>query len=332
MRYLKVLKKKAQETRERLTCMGLLDKTQAVQRDADHVFFPITSDVGISLGEMTELEGQKLITRPRSLKDALKGRLSSTELDLLQSSYNIIGDIAVLELDDSLLGKKNLIGQTLLRTFSNVKVAAVKTMQVSGEYRVPGIEVVAGENRTETIHKEHGCVYKLDVARAYFSPRLGHERMRVASQIKNTERVLVMFAGVGPYAILAARKTKAEVTAIELNPTAVEYMRWNVHRNKVEVDVLEGDARQILPTVGRFDRIIMPLPKQADTFLDVTLPALKENGIIHYYTFAHDSLEAQGHLAKAMAGLGKRMRILDVAECGSYSPCLSRYCVDFGLQ
>jgi tRNA (guanine37-N1)-methyltransferase len=277
-------------------------------------------------------EGKTRQVRPRSLKDALAGELSDDELKILQSSYNVVGDIAVLELAPSLLAKKKLIGEALLKTFQSIKVAALKTMMVSGEYRVPGIEVLAGEDRTETQHREHGCVYKLDVAHAYFSPRLGHERMRVAEEIRDGERVLVMFAGVGPYAILAAKKAKAEVTAVELNPKAVEYMRWNVLRNKVKVDVVGGDVRAAVPALGQFDRIIMPLPKQADTFLDVALEALKKGGTIHYYTFAHNTLEATGHLAETVGSLGHRVRILKAVPCGSYSPCMDRICVDFMVE
>ena len=95
--------------------------------------------------------------------------------------------------------------------------------------------------------------------------------------------------------------------------------------------VVEGDAKETVPTLGQFDRIIMPLPKQADMFLDVAFPALKKGGMIHFYVFAHNSLEATGHLAETAAILGRRISVVEAVECGSYSPCLSRYCVDFRL-
>ncbi|MFH0861584.1 MAG: class I SAM-dependent methyltransferase family protein [Candidatus Altiarchaeota archaeon] len=332
MKFLKVKKERAQEFRRKILAAGVLDGSASVEREGEHVFFPVTSDPKIRGAALVEREGKRRQRRPRSMKDALKGILTCGEMESLQSSYNVVGDIAILEFDEELLPKSGQIGGAMLETFHNIKVVALKTEQVSGEYRVPGIKVLAGDNRTETIHKEHGCVYKLDVAEAYFSPRLGHERLRVVEQIRDGERVLVMFAGVGPYAVLAAKMRKCELTAVELNPKAVEYMRWNVLRNKVKVDVIEGDAKAVLPTLGKFDRIIMPLPKQADTFLKVTLPALKAGGMIHYYTFAHNSLEATGHLAETVATLGGRIRVEDAVECGSYSPCMARYCVDFTLQ
>ena len=195
------------------------------------------------------------------------------------------------------------------------------------------VEVVAGENRTETVHREHGCSYKLDVSAAYFSPRLGTERMRVASQVSPGERVLVLFAGVGPYAILIAKKRKpSEVVAVELNPKACEYMRWNVSKNKVDVKVVCGDARTETPKLGSFDRIIMPLPKDAGDFLDVVFPAVKSGGVIHFYTFAHDTQEAKAVVKEKAEKLGLKTKVLSSVECGSYSPRLSRTCVDFTVS
>jgi tRNA (guanine37-N1)-methyltransferase len=326
-----VKKARAQEARQRISDEGLLEKSAPVVREGEYVLFPVKSDLKMRCSSVVERECEGRAQRPRSMKEALRGILSEDELAALQSSYNVVGDIAILEFDDSLAPKKRLIGEAMLAVFRNLKVVARKTEQVSGEYRVPGIEVIAGEDRTETVHREHGCVYKLDVAQAYFSPRLGHERMRVVGQIRPGERVLVLFAGVGPYAILAAKRTDADVSAVELNPKAVEYMRWNVMRNKVKVGVVEGDAKEVLPALGRSDRIVMPLPKQADLFLDAAFPALKPGGIIHFYVFARNSLEASGRLAETAATLGRRIRVLEAVECGSYSPCMSRYCVDFRL-
>ncbi len=332
MRYAKAAGRDAEDVRRRLALEGRLDSSAEVERDGGHVMFPLKGEAGVDGCGVVELPGRMRQRRPRSLREALEGKLDGDELGLLSSSYNVVGDIAVLELDDRLMAKRRMIGEALLSCFPSIRVAAVKTSMVSGEYRVPGVEVVAGEARTETVHREHGCVYKLDVSKAYFSPRLGRERMRVASQVGGGERVLVMFAGVGPYPILIAKRARAEVVAVELNPDAVAYMRWNVMRNRVAVEVMEGDAAGVVPKLGVFDRIVMPLPKEAGSFLAAAMPALKKGGVIHYYTFARNGLEATGHLLETVGGMGRRARILEAVECGSYSPCMSRYCVDFKLE
>jgi len=330
--YAKVKMLQAEQARKMLLSEGVLDHALAVERSGGYVLFPVRSLPKEGVWEIVSHEGRRKERRPRSLKEALEGVLETEELVMLPSSFTVVGDIVVLELDDRLMPKKAAIGAALIRSFKNIKVVAVKTGQVSGEYRVPGVEVIAGEGRTVTRHREHGCVYKVDVAKAYFNPRLGTERLRVAGLAKKGERVLVMFAGVGPYAILTAKISGADVTAVELNPVAAELMRWNALLNRTDVKVVEGDARSVVPNLGSFDRIIMPLPKLADTFLDVALPALNRGGVIHYYMFARNTLEATGHLAETVGSLGLKASILDTALCGSYNPAMKRICVDFKVE
>ena len=330
--HLKVPSSKGEAARKKILAEGAYDSELEIQRIGGFLFIPVTKAVDFSDSALVELAGKETKKKPLSLKEALTGKLSLGELGKLPKAYDLIGDIAVLEIPDELANKKKEIGTALLSTFKNIKVVANKKTSVGTEYRTRDVEVIAGENRTETIHREYGCVYKLDVTRAYFSPRLGTERMRVAKQVKAGERVLVMFAGIGPYAILIAKYAKPkEVYAVELNPAAVEYMKENISLNKVNVTAILGDAGAEAGKHGIFDRIIMPLPKDAGNFLDKAIPALKKGGVIHYYTFAGTPDEAAQEVKDICSKFGRIIEVLDVVECGTYSPQLSRMCVDFRL-
>jgi tRNA (guanine37-N1)-methyltransferase len=179
---------------------------------------------------------------------------------------------------------------------ANVRTVMAKAGSFSTEYRVRELRLIAGEDNSVTRHKEHGCSYELDVRTVFFSPRLGHERLRVASQVQSNEVVVDMFAGVGCYSILTAKRQPACIVhAIDVNPEAYKFLVSNVLSNRVlaNVKATMGDARAIIRAKlsGIADRVIMNLPGQAADFLGDACLALKERGgIIHFYSF--DSADA----------------------------------------
>jgi len=328
--HLRVKRERAEKLRQELIGQGILDLTKKILSDGDYVLFPITKKAEFPGTELVDVEGEPKEHRPSSLKEALAGTLKEDELALVPTSFDIIGDIAILEIPNELSGRKKAIGEALLTTFKNIKTVAAKKTRVGTEYRTRELDIIAGEQSKETEHREHGCIYHLNVETCYFSPRLGSERLRVAEQCKPGERILVMFAGVGPYAVLIAKRAKPkEIHAIELNPEAVRYMEENSRINKVNVNSILGDARTEIPKLGNFDRILMPLPKDAGDFLDVALPALEKGGVIHFYDFAHNEEESIERVKEICAGLKQKIEVLNAVKCGSYSPGIYRTCVDF---
>ncbi len=214
-------------------------------------------------------------------------------------AFDQIGNIAILEVR----GKENpkLIAQRIMQTNSNITTVALKASELRGKYRVRKLKIIAGEKTTLTTYRESGCTFELDVAKVYFSPRLSFERQRIAQQVKSGEKILVLFAGVGPYAIVIAKKLKmevkstgkkaAEIVAIELNPAAVKFMKRNIELNKVGeiVTAVKGDVAKVLRAYRSWaDRIIMPLPHTAEKYLPAAMRATCRDGIIHFYTFSEN--------------------------------------------
>ena len=259
------------------------------------------------------------------LKRLLKSVLNEEELKIAPSSFDVVGDIAVIEIPKELERKEKKIAEKLLE-FKQINTVLKKEGKVKNEYRVRKLKYMGGEKKKETVHTEYGCRFKLNLEKVYFSPRLSNERNRIVNQVKKDEKVLVMFAGIGPYAIQIAKRSRAGIVyAVELNPEAVKYMKENLKLNKVQekVKVFDGDVRKIVPGLNeKFDRIIMPLPKGAKNFLDIVKSVAKKNSIIHFYTFAKSEKEA-------VKNIDENINVLKVVECGSYAKDLSRYCVDF---
>lgn len=164
---------------------------------------------------------------------------------------------------------------------------------------------------------EHGCLFKVDLKKCYFSPRLSYERIRIARLIKPHEFVVNMFAGVGPFSIIIAKHSDAEkVYSIDVNPTAVRFMQENVLLNHVfnRVVPLKGDAKTIIAEKlqNTADRVLMPLPDKAYEYLDSAIMALKpKGGWVHYYDFEH-ARKDENPIDKVKAKVSEKLALMNV--------------------
>jgi len=289
--------------------LGMINKDLEIQRDEKFIYIPLTKRP--STEEMKILKQQvagcKVSVhsfperkKPRmSLAQLLEDKLPPHLLASLPRAIDFVGDIAIVEVPPELDAYKPAIGEAILKTNRKVGTVLAKAGAVGGTYRLRGFTVIAGEPKTETIHKEYGCQYYVDVAKAFFSPRLSFEHRRVASLIEEGETVVDLFAGVGPFSIQIARNHQnATVYAVDVNPDAVECLKKNIRINRVtgRVHPILGNARQVVKNrlSGVADRAIMNLPEKAIEFVDVACETIKPSGgKVHFYGFVNkpDSLE-----------------------------------------
>ena len=145
----------------------------------------------------------------RNLKQSLSKKLNKSELELLPRALDIIGSIVIIEIPAGLRKREKLIAKTILELHKSVKTVVKKAGKFSGRLRLRATKFLAGIDTRETLYRENGCMMKLDIDKCYFSPRLASDRLDVAKQIKKSEKILVMFGGVAPYAIVIAKNSKA---------------------------------------------------------------------------------------------------------------------------
>jgi tRNA (guanine37-N1)-methyltransferase len=298
---IKIPKASGEKTIALVTKFGLADKSLVIQREEGALCVPLVREPqGIAL---TTLKAQvpmfTLLTAvfsekqlpPETLIQALKDKLPSELLPNVPQAFDIIGDIVVIDIPPQLKPYKNKIGEAILQTQKNVTTVLAKASDISGIFRVRDYDYIAGEHKTQTIHREFGCQYHVDIAKAYFSPRLSHEHERVTVQVKEAEVVVDLFAGVGPFSVLIGKRNPTvKVYAVDLNPDAVELLKENVKVNRLENRVFPilADAREIAKTKlkGLADRVIMNLPETAISFVDAACNAIKpEGGLAHFYGF-----------------------------------------------
>jgi tRNA (guanine37-N1)-methyltransferase len=227
----------------------------------------------------------------RMLKKALENILSDIDAKELVSAFDQIGDIIIVRIPDSLISKKKVIGKALLQQVKTAKSVFYQSSPVEGDFRTRNLELIEGERKTETEYKENGCVFIVDVEKAFFSPRLSTERERISNLVNDGDVIINMFGGVGMFSILAAKKKSCTVYNIDINPVASKLCEENIRLNKLKGKVisLNGDATKIIKEKlqDKANRVLMLLPERSDEFLDTAISSLKKHGIIHYYSHIH---------------------------------------------
>jgi tRNA (guanine37-N1)-methyltransferase len=225
------------------------------------------------------------------LKKALENVLTENESNELISAFDQIGEIIIVRIPDSLLAKKKIIGKALLDEVKIVRSVFYQASAVEGEFRTRSLEILAGEDNTETEYKEFGCRFTVDVKNAFFSPRLSTERDRISNLVQNGEVVNNMFAGIGMFSILAAKKKKCTVYSLDINPIASKLCETNIKLNKLAGNIISinGNASEIIKEqlMNKSDRTLMLLPERSDEFLESAINTTKDGGIIHYYSHIH---------------------------------------------
>ncbi len=326
MKYLKAPKSKAESIRKELISQGVFDPKYPIVKESEFIFFPLKGTPKKLKFEIVEIEKEKRVVFPSSIREILSSILTPYELDEMVSSFDIIGNIAIIEIPLPLQYREKEIGDAILKTHKSVKSVFKKLSAMEGEFRVRKLSLICGENNTLATYKENGVTLKFDVSKVYFSVRNAFERKRVSSLVKNKENVLVMFAGVGPYCLVIANDhPSSQIVGIELNPDAITYFSENVKLNKFKnIQIEEGDVKSIIPQKYQnwANRIIMPLPKLSYEFLESAFIASKKGTIIHFYTIVpleNSFIEAQKLFEKEASKFGIKFEVMDWRITKSYS-------------
>lgn len=276
------------------------------------------------------------------------------------AGYDIIGNIVIVKFGrGEKVSEKKKVAERFLKEHKNVRTVLEKSSKFRGRLRTQKTKWLAGEKTKEALYKENDCVFRLNVDTCYFSPRLSSERKEIALKVKKGERVLVMFGGVAPFAIVVGKLSRAsEVVSVELGRDCNKYAKENVKRNNLRnVEIVGGDVRRVFQThlstansksspaltkrervsgvrrvklTGKFDRVVMARPNLKDSFLDVAFRLVKKGGTIYYYGFY---LEGEKKEMKEMIQLEakkacKKIRILKVKKAGEVAAYRYRWRVD----
>jgi len=267
-----------------------------------------------------------------ALRQALKGKVDDEKLGFI-SGWELLGNTIILKLPEELDAEKGTIGEAILELQPRAKTV-LNRRAIKGIFREPEVEVIAG-NGTETVHKEHGCVFKLDPTKVMFSLGNLEERRRMCKMAGEGEVVVDMFAGIGQLSIPLARHSKPEnVYMIEKNPTAYNYLEENIRLNRLEnASPILGDCREVAPS-NAADRVIMGYFLETERYLEAGLRTLRgEGGRMHYHILCTEAeLPAkEQYIEDASSARGLTVEVKK-RVVKSYAPLVYHYVFDLTLS
>lgn len=353
--------------KEKFKYDSVIDQRYKLEHKENYILFPLVENKKIidKLVKMLdnlisfEIISREGVNNPnfkyRTLDEALKGKIPPYYLNLIPRSYDIIGNIAILEFEKSNQINsskydefKNLVAKAVIVVNKNVLSVFEKESQIKGSYRLRDLAYLGGENNTETVHKENDCVFHLDIKTTYFSPRLVYERRRISeSNIQENEVIVDMFSGVGTFSIQIAKLNPVEIHAFDLNFAAYSFFKENIGLNKLKgkifpynmnIKELANPSNQIGKKLhNSVDRIIMNLPEYSIDFIHVACFLMKKSGgILHFYQFS----EKPNAIENTIGPLKKKFnkfnwtadKILDSKIVKSYSPKAELVVVDLYIK
>ncbi len=344
MRYLRVRAKDAESARSILAKKNILDKRARVLNSARYVLLPVIIDgqktikviegLGMNAG-IVERKGERAALRT-TYRELLEKRLTEEELSMVARGYDVLGNIAIVELFGDLGSKEKEVGKAMVEANANISTVLAKSGPVSGVYRKRKLRRIYGEDTYMALYKENGCAFRFDVRKAFFSSRLSFERGRVDRLSRDGESVAVAGAGVGPYAIeIAKHHPRSAILAVELNRSACADMKRNIILNRTpNVEPVLGDFNKVaMERRGYADRVIVPMPTVSMEMLPSIFAVAKAKALVHLYTFYRtDGIkELKDRIRQAAKGHGRSAVFKGQRVVRPYSKDEIELCLDIML-
>ncbi len=265
----------------------------------------------------------EVICKPRKIhgmtfKDLLKDILPEDILARIPSSFYIVGDIALISIDDDIADRYGeLIAKAIMCLHPSIRAVYAKHQTVGIE-RTRLVKFLGGDRKTTTLYKEHGLKMLVDIEKVYINPALSTEHKLVSDYIERNQLILDLFTGIGPFVLHAARKDYVYAIACDINLEALKLLIKNISLNKIKglIDVIATDSFRMVDGLRRdcFDHIIANLPHRALELLCKMIEMVVSGGYIHIYSIAKSEQEVLDNIHRKTLTCRDKYRDLQVVE------------------
>jgi len=267
------------------------------------------------------------------IKKSLSKKIPTELFNRTPDKWEKIGDVVTIKLPPELKGYKTQIGEHYAKALK-CKTVLNDVGGISGIYREPNVEIIYGEQDTETVHKENGIRFRLDPQKVMFSSGNMDERIRMAKISNKKETVVDLFAGIGYFTLpMAVYSKPKKIFACEINPISYEHLCNNISLNHVTeiVEPLLGDNKEIAPK-NVADRVVMGYIRDTHRFLQIAMNCLKDRtGIIHYHDVSPDDAIPKKpfkFIQKVIEQYNNDVELVTFKKIKSYAPGVSHVVLD----
>lgn len=313
--------------RQKLISLSFLDKSRKLLKKDGFIEIPVTENFRTNGFILVDQDDPEYYLQEKTVFSDLD--IHESEKKLLPRGWQVLGDIIIVTLDEKLMDRKAGIGKALLAYYPGCRTVLLDR-GISGRMRQPDREIIAGDDITETVHKENGCLFKLDAMKVMFSQGNLAEKKRM-SKLGKDETVVDMFAGIGYFSIpIAVHAKPKKIISIEINPVSFGYLKENIALNRVG-DIIEptaGDCAKVTPC-RIANRVIMGYLDGQD-YLEAGINALLPGGILHYHEAVPEAVEERpaDRIVEAARQQGREVEIIASRRIKKYAPGVWHVVVD----
>ncbi|KAF2756651.1 guanine methyltransferase Trm5 [Pseudovirgaria hyperparasitica] len=171
----------------------------------------------------------------------------------IPTGFSTIGHVAHMNLRERYLPYKHTIAQIIKDKSSSIKTVINKIDPIGNEeneFRTFQYEVLVGEDDLDVEARHQDCIFRFNFGKVYWNPRLHTEHQRIIKQFQPGQAICDVMAGIGPFAIPAAKWGRHFVFANDLNPESYRYLKDAIELNGVEpfVEPFNEDGHDFIRT------------------------------------------------------------------------------------
>jgi tRNA (guanine37-N1)-methyltransferase len=285
-RALRVERGRGEAVRRLLRDAALLRSDLEILRTKESLLIPILENGAVPREWGTVTEGEfDAIARPAVGDYRRLLHLPPEEQSLLPRSFDVVGDVVLVRIPDELASHRAEIGTALLGFVPGARIVGADR-GVHGTERTRSLERIAGSGGWTTRHRENGIEVDVDLARAYFSPRLAREHARVAEEVGAGDRVYDLCCGVGPFSLTIARDARARsISAVDSNASAIALLRAAAERQRFPTPIRSfvAPVEDFSASAEPVERVILNLPHQGIKYLPSVARTVARRGRLYYY-------------------------------------------------